>query len=223
MSRLLVAGCGRSGTAFVAKVIQAAGVPCGHESVFHPQTRAFPLWRHYQAEASWLCIPWLSALVPGNIRLLHLVRDPIRCASSFLGIGMLASEYHHGHRLYIEHVRRVAPGVFAQDTELGRVLAYWVIWNETIERVPHCGPTLRLEDLNAQNGAPLAPVLGELFGVSEAQTGEAYAAVPRNVNARRQGPSLEWEQLLDHAGPYRRRLEALAEGYGYGPNGSGAG
>jgi hypothetical protein len=218
VSRLLVAGCGRSGTGFLAKVISDAGVPCGHEAVFNTSTPSSPLWGGRQAEASWLCLPWLSSL-ESDVSVLHLVRDPIRCASSFLGIGMLASEFHHGHRLYIEHVRRCAPGIFAQHSELGRVIAYWVIWNETIERAPSCGPTLRLEDLNAQDGAPLCPVLEELFGVPPDQTLDAYAAVPRNVNARRQGPTLEWDQLLVHAGRYMDRFQALAEGYGYGPTG----
>jgi hypothetical protein len=105
---VLVTGTGRSGTVYMAKVLTAAGVPCGHESMFTPEPAAMVKERWQgdapprlsqrsqdastadwvdvgtlRADASYMAVPYLAEL-PTTISLIHTVRHPLLVISSFV-------------------------------------------------------------------------------------------------------------------------------------------
>lgn len=173
--RLIVTGCGRSGTTSLSDVLSAAGLRCGHEkvfTVFGPKEA-----RGFDADSSWFAAPFLSTQ-PEDVRVIHLVRNPTRVVESFLRIGVCAVDpWHHftfgrplaylalrynvrwyryrrrwqyvmaHRRLLAEHTTCLEKG-----NEVDRLWAYWWQWNSLVERGAESGrrPYLRvrLEDLD---------------------------------------------------------------------------
>lgn len=210
--RILVAGCGRSGTGFTAQVLDKAGIQCGHERVFSPTTPAQPRWSANRADSSWLCLPWLPLLAE-NVKVIHLVRDPLACCRSWIGIGFFADDPDPRHEPYRRALARFAPGVLEEADPVARFAAYWVTWNETIERFAQA--RLRIEDLDAHDGVPLAKEVSEHLAWDPADVTEAYAQVPRNFNTRKVDHSVSLFDLLAVRAPLRRRMFQLCERYGY--------
>ena len=210
-ARLLIMGCGRSGTGFVAKVLNEAGVPAGHEKVFHPGTTS-PDWGESRAEASWLALPWLPTLDP-DVSVVHLVRDPIKNARSWMGVGMFADDAHPDHEPYRDAVRRCVPGVMEYPTALERWLAHWVVWNEIAEL--HASETLRIEDLDELDGAPLDKICADL-GLSDAgAVSRAFAGVESNFNTRIIDDGVTLGDILSLDEDLVTRFVTLCDRYGY--------
>lgn len=209
--RLLIMGCGRSGTGFVAKVLADAGVKSGHEKVFHPGT-AVPEWGDTQAESSWLALPWLPTLDPG-VHVLHLVRDPLKNARSWMGVGMFADNAHPDHEPYREAVRRSVPGVMDYPTALERWLAHWVVWNELSEL--QATETIRIEDLDAQGGAQLAKICDDLGLCHSHDLTEAFEAVEHNFNTRIIDEGVTLQDILALDEDLVTRFVTLCGRYGY--------
>jgi len=215
-SRLLIASAGRSGTRFVSEVLREAGVNCGHEGVFHPGTPPMPRWGQYVAESSWLCLPWLPTMP--DVEVAHLVRNPLHCARSWMGIGVLAHRPHPSHYPYVEHILCVAPGILAQPTPLARFIAYWVVWNETIARFAES--RMRIEDLDALESEPLAEIVERLgLGADKDDLKAAHRAVPSDVNTRQVDRDVTWADMRNDSGVFGLRLAALCEEYGYSAEG----
>jgi tetratricopeptide (TPR) repeat protein len=209
--KLLVMGCGRSGTGFVAKVLTEAGLKAGHERVFHPGTRT-PEWGATQVESSWLALPWLPTL-GSDVHVLHLVRNPIKNARSWMGVGMFATNAHPDHEPYREAVRRCAPGVMDYSTGLERWLAHWVVWNEIAAH--HADGFLRIEDLDRDEGEQLGRVCEDLGFCSAEAVMDRYDAVPSNFNTRIVDEGVSMRDILSLDPGLVRRFVALCELYGY--------
>ncbi len=105
----LVTGTGRSGTVYLANVLTAAGIPCGHESIFTPggikEARArlkgtspievswisrescgnwMPCPADLVAESSYLAAPYLRDRLLQGTRIIHAVRNPMQVINSFV-------------------------------------------------------------------------------------------------------------------------------------------
>ncbi len=210
--RLLVVGCGRSGTGFLARVLDGAGIKCGHERVFSPATTR-PRWGAARAESSWLAVPWLATLSRSDAFILHVVRDPLANARSWMGVGMFAANPDPRHHVYLDAVRRFAPGVLDYATPLERWLAHWVVWNETAIRYGE--RTVKIEDLDAGDGAPLASLCAELGLESHERVSESFAAVPRDFNTRTVDTELAWDDILACDGELVARLRVICDRVGY--------
>lgn len=138
---VVVIGTGRSGTAWAARRLTAAGVTCGHESVFDwhwssqpdrrleyqgrvPSRHAPPDGVPLRAEASLAAIAHL-AVVPVGCTVWHVVRHPLAVVASWAGSGILddcASPYG---RFVWAHV----PAVAGESTSLGRAARWVAEWN----------------------------------------------------------------------------------------------
>lgn len=111
---MLVAGTGRCGTVYMAKLLTALGLPCGHESVFSYHSlkkcirrlhkpacrkmsfcsthdardrRLLPKWvdpAKAVAESSYMMVPHLDHPDLAGVPLVHVVRSPLRVVSSFV-------------------------------------------------------------------------------------------------------------------------------------------
>lgn len=181
--RLVIVGTGRSGTGYVARLLEAAGVNCGHESVFGPvQSLGIvpPDWQTFDADASWLAVPALDDH-DGPVAL--GLRHPWRVIDSLDRVGLLAWERHRPRaNHYRAAIASWAPAVFAHRDPLVRAADFAAVWPDSVGlRVPEL--VFKVEELT-----PLAVVaLADLAGVtvSEELAARALATVPPDVNSER--------------------------------------
>jgi hypothetical protein len=128
--RVLVTGCGRSGTTYVSLLLRRCGLHVPHE---HRMGK--------DGISSWLfgpksmAVPWGPS--PSRFRfenVVHLVRDPLSAIPSITTLKPSAWAY----------ISRHIP-LDASDPPLVRSATYWLRWNEMIER--EAGILLRIEDM----------------------------------------------------------------------------
>lgn len=79
--RFVVSGPGHSGTGFTAKVLTAAGIPCGHEAIFGPRG-VRPSWpADLLGDSSWCAAGFLGSV---TCPVFLQVRDPIKVVASLV-------------------------------------------------------------------------------------------------------------------------------------------
>lgn len=88
--RFLITGCGRSGTKYTARLLSAAGVPCGHEVACGPT--GFVGFGDATGESSWFAGGYLDQL-PDDVVIVHQVRHPEATVRSFHRIGLFDHRY----------------------------------------------------------------------------------------------------------------------------------
>lgn len=204
--RIVVTGCGRSGSGYVAKVLAACGLNAGHEAVFGPWTRRAE-WKGWDADVSWLAVPWLSTMTDELV--VHLIRDPVECARSTIGIGFFDDESHPLHGPYLDVIARFCPGVLEQRTPLARFVAYYTVWNETVVR--HADMTIRIEDLDESGIMEVMKRSGR--DVSVTAIAQAMDATPQNYNTRKRDESVTMDQLHESVNDgMRRRFNNIIPG-----------
>jgi hypothetical protein len=180
----VVTGAPRSGTGYVANVLQVLGVDCGHEQYFNPwkvtiaeARESFEVW----GDASWMAAPFLMTL-PKSVKVIHLVRNPVDCIRSILGTGQLetpndyrsfAARHCWGNEdLWPTDARRVAAA-----------MSFWARWNEIIEESGRAIYTVQVEQVPEQVPGILASING---GIPSTNASIAVArAVPKDVNTKK--------------------------------------
>ena len=120
---ILVTGCGRSGTGYMAALLTAAGCPVGHEKDGPNGQVSWRLGASNREE--------LAAWSP----VVHLVRQPLRCISS-------CQTFQENTWKWIE---TVAPEIPFSDPLPVRCMKYWLHWNLRAGKVADF--RVRLEDL----------------------------------------------------------------------------
>jgi hypothetical protein len=227
---LVITGCGRSGTGFMASLLNASGIRTGHEDIYTAFGRRENT-QGLQAESSWFAVPHLGELAPGT-RIIHIVRNPRRVFDSFSRLGMFSdSTWHHFSRgmpaleflvrfnINIARYRRRLAYVracqaFVRDhtssfdipDEAGRIWQYWLQWNRMAGRniAARGGAALRLRLEDAESRLP------EL----EAFTGRRLAnaaQVQRNEKTHYAARQLADTRMPDG-------VRELAMSYGYTPD-----
>lgn len=136
--RFVVTGSGRCGTQYLAAVLSAAGVPCGHEQVYQDdQVRS---WENWQADSSWMAAAMLDRV---DVPVVLLVRHPLAVVRSWVTTWLTddpATPYSYA-------LRRTAPEVYDWHDPADRALAMWLALNRaTLTRAE---VVLRLEELDA--------------------------------------------------------------------------
>lgn len=224
--RVIVTGCGRSGTNYMAEVLNAAGLRCGHERAF---TVLGPrVTQDLDAESSWYAAPYLGH-VNENTKVLHLVRHPSRVVKSFFRIGLCATDpWHHfsfgrpafmvalKFNVRLHRYRQRWKSVMAhrsllwehttcmkEPAEVDRLWAYWWQWNALVEEKATQGrhPYLRvrLEDLAAS-----LPRISEFLELSA----ELAPQPPANQKTGYRMRPMDWTPMPEEA-------RSLARRYGY--------
>ena len=128
--RLIITGCGRSGTHWANEVISQAGIPCSHEHALKFQ----PFATTDLVEVSWTAIAFLPLpheLFPEPYTVWHLVRHPIAVARSFRSKNFFQDANTNyalrGHPKVVEKALGYFPsGPFAE-------LDYWLDWTSLAE------------------------------------------------------------------------------------------
>lgn len=109
MPRLLVTGCGRSGTAYMARVLQAHGLDIGHEQAGADGT------------VDWHAAAKLDEFT-GCI-VVHQVRHPLHVIAS------ITTASPRSWRFIARHIR-----LTRNATRLQHAAEYWLYWNQLVEQ-----------------------------------------------------------------------------------------
>lgn len=203
MKPLIITGCQRSGTAYIAAVVTACGHWCSHERVFSDLREPVP--RPETVEASWAAAPRLSTL---DAHVVHQVRHPLAVIASSMARSTFAGKMRPSARwAYEQHPQIVRD---SDRNHLVRAMRFWLEWNLLIE--PHARHRWRVEDLTAEQVAQVLTGCGR--PVDRDRAAQAMALIPRDVNHGHGVQLLSWSDLP--ACRLTRRLRKMAERYGYG-------
>jgi len=225
--KFIITGCGRSGTNYVAERLNAAGIKCGHESVFKVN-EIKENSKNYDGDSSWFSAPFLGKEY-SSAKILHIVRDPKKVIESFHRIGMCntstlrhiffgqsflinAKRYnfnfvklYNRYRYVMAHrnLLQTYTTCWEKETEFERLCEYWYQWNKAIEErvdkynLPYM--ICRLEDVDSR-WSEIVEFLG--FDV-EVKPGSA-------VNKKNNYPSLP-----PFEGKLSEKITDLAQKYNY--------
>lgn len=206
--RYVVAGTGRSGTAWASRVLTLWGLRCGHEAVFDhdPVRTAARLAVHlddppFYGDAS-LAVGGYLDLV-NRTPLLHLVRDPLLVVRSFLGDDFFAQLTSPYTAFMAAHL----PELAETEDQLGRAIRYVSGWTERIMAGTK-GPyrLVRLEDLASDREllSDLVLWMGFVPPTDRPMLDAVNAHAPAD---------LPWEDVDSHPDGWRLRLVAERTGY----------
>ena len=226
--RFVVTGCSRSGTLYTARLLTAAGIPCGHEQVFSPWSGALHLSEPFamrpdlRGDSSFMAAPYLDRLRAGDW-VLHQVRDPIDVIRSHVGMKFFAEPFVQSkelagdHPYYVAIIKDFTPDVFTTPDETARSARYWVQWNEAIER---SAGELGLRYVRYRIEALDVDLLRDLAGLLEcsldrAALEAAFRRPKTTLNTRARDESISWDAIVRASGSQALELAALAERYGY--------
>lgn len=176
--RAVIVGTGRSGSAYIAQVLRACRVVCGHESWFNP-------WNSHvdglDVESSWAAI--VEGLDDFDGPIFHQVRHPLDVISSLVK--------HPSHGEYAAMRDRMFP--YVPDDPIEVALFNWFYFVEACEHVAQ--RTWRLEDVDAGLLVDIGKAVDIDVTYEAAET--ALAIVPRNFNFHGEGARLGWDDLPD--------------------------
>lgn len=195
--RVAIVGTGRSGSGYIAKLLNEVGVVCGHEEWWNP----FGERRQgLDADSSWCAIPELPNY-DGVV--LHQVRHPLSVIASHVKRWSRTDDYWP---LKSSICRRSLTG-----DDLIDAASMWIDYNQQIEE-SNPGLTWRVESL----GPRLLHLISHLCNgvwVPVDECREAMGRVPNNFNSKPgSAVQLTWDDL-----PVDLRDEAreMARRYGY--------
>lgn len=203
MARVLVTGCGRSGTRFVATALKHAGVNAGHEHLFTTTMHEWPANYYSGVEISWLAVPWLHEL-PSDVSIVHLVRHPLDVVRSFLGIRFFEKQWSE----YTRFVMNYCPGDVLDGKPIDQALGYWLGWNSMVSVSNHI--RIRVECLTPAILCSLFGTLG--FRLSRRKLEESFEKLGTRHNGRERALTTSAEILKR---PLGKKVRSLAVEYGY--------
>jgi hypothetical protein len=214
-ARILLTGCGRSGTSYTATLLTALDLRCGHEKVFRlPEiVRGEVDWPDdLPAESSWLAAPFLSSL-PQDTLVLHQVRHPLAVIRSLRRVRLF-----DGAGPFRDFVAAHLGEPLASAPALEACLMYWDGWNALVEeRAAQAGLSYRRYQLEELTPGFLSELLAELGQHrSPGEIAERQQLVRRDRNTRgdkSHDGDLTWDHLPACAA--RAAAEARAGAYGY--------
>ena len=183
----LITGCGRSGTMYMAKVLQSAGLDVGHETLGTDGVVS-SIWA---VADDWYPSYHQQRKRPAFDVVLHQVREPLAT------IGSLTTAQPGSWRWNARHV----PIRVGEDSVLQMAAKYWYWWN----LIAGAGAQYRyrIEDL-AQEWQPIQQVLGF--------QGALDRSLSRRTNSRPH-KRVTWDEV-ERAVP-DLPIRELAEDYGY--------
>lgn len=205
MSKVLIVGTGRSGTGWAAKVLNTAGVRCGHQAVFkheHTLGRSRIDWGLWEADSSYEAVPHLPVL-PDDVRVVHLIRHPLATVKSWLEHGAFGDDMPDRFRDFHAVLKLVRPSILSFTTPVDRAAAYWMWWN--MDAAGYADVKMRLEHVSANR---LVQACGFDLPVVNVP-----AADPSIRDKRRRLTQIGWDDITDN--DLRWAVRLYAEEWGY--------
>lgn len=176
MTKIVVTGSGRCGTGYVAQVLTGAGIPCGHEVVYHPAVvlDGHPVeWGAWHADSSWIAAA--TPPEPGTVTV-AVVRHPLEVVQSQLAIDSFGATAPRN--VWEAVTAKATPAAWEHPAQHDRALAHWTAWNEMA--LARADLFVLLDDLN---GSVVAAVAA-LAGVTLAPSRQPIDALPARVNTK---------------------------------------
>lgn len=175
MKRFVVTGSGRSGTQYMAKLLSATGVRCGHESVYYDT--GFLGWKKWEADSSWLA----ACFVPLNIPTVLVVRHPLSVVRSWVETWLS----HDPRTPRVPVLRKRFPEVYKYPKPHDRALAQWLLINRTCRQ--HAVATYLLEEFSAAHLVSLLATVDRSITLQAATQATARVTGADRYAARRTG------------------------------------
>ncbi|CAM9312950.1 unnamed protein product [Discosporangium mesarthrocarpum] len=236
--RVLITGCGRSGTHFVAEQFMSSGIPILHEQIGEAGTVSWVHGAPYSEENHEL-EAWFSNRDSAGLRaspdfsffpVFHLVRHPLDTISSltecFCGCGHLSCggwadppswkwagrHMDFSNKLCTKVRESVCVG---HSNKLGgrliRSMEYWLGWNQMVAAQAHYRTQLEQVDLSEVVAA--APLLAAKSRTSGGKV-EQKSFSSKRLKGRSQ-KKLTWKDLREADPALEAQVWELAQSYGY--------
>lgn len=197
---ILITGAQRSGTKYVATVLQEAGVNAVHECGRDKDPRYGPS-ANVDVDVNWLSAWWLP--LP-NTHVVHLARNPYDSIASSLKRGTFADK----PKLYGKWAIEKLEIMQNCESSLERCIYYWVKWNEMIE--PYSDHLVRVEELTSDT---LLKILQkDNIKVGKESLQGAINNVSRKINTNKRGQNITRDYIINNA---PSALYQKAQEYGY--------
>lgn len=216
----VITGTARSGTAWVAGILQELGLDAKYQHTFgqdklHDWNALLQAGAHNiepikkfstHGEVSWAAAAYIPLLDPA-VPVVHLVRDPLKVVRSMYGQFLSpAADQGMYTALMLDHLGSTISLMQEEDY----CMHYWWKWNHLIEdrsflRMP-------LEDLNdgTDSWVELLDRLGEHKSINQI-TDALHAGVPHNLGL----PKARDYVWTDFSIPWLNEIIAMAQRYGY--------
>lgn len=191
-SRIMIIGCGRSGTTFTSKLFKAHGFSVGHERLLQ------------HGISSWLLVsnqdtvhigPSYSEIKDLGLPVVHQVRHPIKAIASFLSTG---------HKSW-EFIANEIPIDYDNDNKVLRGMKYWYYWNLMAEKKATF--TYQVEKLDE--------VFPELLRIGQFPVSFAKGEEVAKTTNTRPHSILNWDDLKNENIELTNKIIDLAKRYGY--------
>lgn len=193
---ILITAIGRSGTAYIARILRSIGLDVHHESFGRDGTASW-YWAAFRrsdtSAISRRCRPPILNRTPRFRAILHQVRDPLNAIASFSTANESSWEWIYANT-----------PVHPSDPLLKRCSEAWLHWNRMAEEISDW--TYRIESLGS-----VWPEFCARVGVS-APPG-SVPNIPHTINSRPHR-TLSWEDIRTLT-PTSGEIEAMAKRYGY--------
>jgi hypothetical protein len=187
---LLVVGCARSGTTYIADVLTKGGLDIGHEKMGLDGISSWDL-AVKTSKGRWRQYPQLYRFA----HIFHQVRDPLEVISS-----VYETENSKSWIYILAHM----PEVDMRDSHLVKCAKYWYYWNLEAEKKAEW--TYRVEDFNNRWDEFQRRVGKEI----------AFHEIPKNINGREGHPHFTWKDLEAELEPeLLANIKTMAQRYGY--------
>lgn len=204
--KILITGCGRSGTNYVANLLDSMGLPFSHEGFPKKGISSWPLAVRSDAE-----MPWWMFCRHGEFTfkpVLHQVRHPLAVIASTQTFAGSSWDY----------IKKHIP-VKDEDSLLLKCMKYWYYWNLEAEKFSEW--TYQLESF-----PEVFPEFCKRIGHPELiQKKDKLQQMAKNVNTRagrpEKSPSMlprkevTWARLEKEDKELCGKIRLLAEKYGY--------
>ncbi|HLD49885.1 MAG TPA: hypothetical protein VJC08_01655 [bacterium] len=205
-TRILITGCGRSGTNYVARALNSIGFPFSHEGFPKKGIAAWPL-----AVKTHEAMPWWMLFKQGDFifkPILHQVRHPLSVIAS-------AQTFANSSWSYI---KKFIP-INDNDSLLLKCMKYWYYWNLKAEEMAEW--TYRVESF-----PELFPEFCERMGHPELiKKKNKFSQMVKSVNSRagwlEKNPlkltkkSVTWSRLEEEDKELCELIKLQARKYGY--------
>lgn len=195
MRKILIIGCGRSGTKYIAQVCRRGGIRMGHE---RPWSGGTASW--YATVTNWSDIHQRKIEGYDEALFLHQVRDPLKVISSFQRSDTDTWEY----------VCRYAPEISGKERRVKRCMKYWKYWNLLAEERAEW--TYKVEDLFEDS------VFEKFCRYTTIDPGrkKEMQTVPTTVHKKKLiYPVLTWKDLLAEDRELASEIIEQGKRYGY--------
>ena len=129
--KYLVTGVPRSGTGYMYKLLESAGIKTGHEKIFTVKGYDSTNLKNKEADSSWLAVPFLNESILSNTKVIHVIRNPYDVVSSILHIGLFNPKQA---RDYTRFIYKYLPDIKNLDRELEKAVSFYVRWSNKINK-----------------------------------------------------------------------------------------